>query len=571
MSQISPPADSLNESRPGPTIATTRILIGLAQGLAAYWLYKLVDGEKPAAWVLSHPTAFVLTCLLVGALPLPLMLGMGHIRARVLAGWLVLAGLVVLGMGLHDLRQNGEPPLPVFSPRLLICLPPLLFIAHGLVAAADASRRWWPRYEACFEAAWRAALQLQLGALFLAAFWAIFRLGAALFSVIGVEALDWLMDQTIFILAVTGIVGGAALHLADAQDRLTRGARMLGLNLQSWLAPLLAGVAGAFLLALPFTGLQPLWDTGHAGLLLLVTAAVLVLLINAIHQDGHQQAPRLLRWSARLAAVELPLLVGLAGWGIWLRIAQHGLTAPRVLGVAVLLVMAAYAITYLLAARRPGMPGMEPANVAIAGLVVMVLLALNTPLADPNRLAVADQVGRLLAGKVAPPAFDTHYLRDGAGRYGRESLAALAQHPDPQIAALSTRTQTRPDSKEAEPSLRVTTLPGAAALPDGVRALLEDQVLFCRREECVAQPVDLAGDGRRAWLVGPMGLRFRLYEENDGTWRRRGEIGINGCGAANIQALREGRFTLAPSRRRDILVGDQRLHIEEERTGCAPN
>lgn len=568
MSHSLPQADSLPEARPSQAIAAARIAIGLLQGLAVYGLIRLVDGDEPAAWVLRNPKGFALTFLLVGALPLPLLLGLGHLRAKVLACWVVLAGLVILGLGLHDLRQNGVAPLPVFSPQLFICLPPLLFIAHALVSAADASRHWWPRYEACFEAAWRATLQLLLGGLFLGAFWMVFRLGAALFSIIGIDALERLIERPLFHIVVTGGVGAAALHLADAQDRLTRGARMLGLNLQSWLAPLLAGVTGAFLLALPFTGLQPLWDTRHAGVLLLVTAAVLVMLVNAIHQDGHHREPAVLTWSARLAAIELPLLVGLAGWGIWLRIAQYGLTPPRVLAVAVLVVLAAYAITYPFAARRPGMPVLEPANIGIAGLIVVVLLALNTPLADPARLAVSHQVGRLLAGKVSPEAFDTRFLRRDAGRYGRDALAALGGNPNAAFAALATRPDATPGKPGlAETPLRLVTLPADAALPDAVRALVADIRIYCRQQECTALPVDMAGDGRRGWLIGPMGIAFRLYEEQGGTWRRSGEVSVSGCGAANIQAIREGRFSLAPARTRDILVGDQRLRMGA-RSGC---
>jgi hypothetical protein len=52
------------------------------------------------------------------------------------------------------------------------------------------------------------------------------------------------------------------------------------------------------------------------------------------------------------------------------------------------------------------MKTLEATNIAMAFVVIVVLLALCTPLADPRRLSVEDQVARLETGKVKPEAFD---------------------------------------------------------------------------------------------------------------------------------------------------------------------
>jgi hypothetical protein len=416
-------------SGPAPGIAAARIIIGLLQGLAGYGLWRLL-ADDPSPWVLRNPKSFALICLVVAFVPVPLQLGLGHLRGRVLAGWVLVAGLLLVLTGSHDLRQNGGGPPAEPSLQLMLCLLPMLFVTHSLVAAADASRSWWPGYGACFEAAWRAAIQLLLGVAFVGAFWAVYRLGASLFQVIGIDGLNWLAEQPLFLIVTTTTVGAAGLHLADAQDRLTRGVRVLGLTLLSWLTPLLAGLTACFLLALPSTGLTPLWDTGYAGPLLMAATAALVVLINAVHQDGQAQVLPLLRWSARLAAVVLPVLVALAAWGLWLRIGQYGLTRNRVISLAVLLVLACYAVPYFLAALRPQMRLLEPANIAVAGIAVLVVLALNTPLADPNRLAVNSQVGRLLDGKVPVEAFDFRFLGFFPALWPAGAAGADAE-PDP--------------------------------------------------------------------------------------------------------------------------------------------
>jgi len=553
-----------SDSRPAPApaagIAAARMIIGLLQGVAGYGLWRLL-ADDPAPWLLRNPKGFTLLCLLVAFLPLTVLLGLGHLRRRVLAGWVLTAGVVIVLMGSHDLRQNSSGGLAEPSLQLMLSLLPMLFVAHNLVAAADASRHWWPGYGACFEAAWRSAIQLLLGIAFVAAFWAVYRLGASLFQVIGIGWLDRLAEEAPFVIVVTTTVGAAALHLADAQDRLTRGVRILGLTLLGWLTPLLAGLTTCFLLALPFTGLTPLWETGYGGPLLMTAAATLVVLINAVHQDGHAGALPLLRWSARLACWVLPVLVALAAWGLWLRIGQYGLTRNRVISVAVVLVLACYAVPYALAALRPRMRLLEPANIAVAGIAVLVVLGLNTPLADPNRLAVNSQVARLLDGKVPVEAFDFRFLQDFSRRYGRRALQALTQHPDPAIATAARRqAEPPPDSVVETPSRpRLVPYPAEAEIPPGIVASMQGQSAFCRITDCVATPVDLEGNGQRAWLVGPAGQSFLVFQQMEGEWRRTGSFNTGNCGREVATDILAGELRLLPPRWRDVEVAGHRL------------
>lgn len=545
---------------PGAGIGAARIVIGLLQGLAGYGLWRLL-ADDPMPWLLRNPKGFTLLCLLVAFLPLTVLLGLGHLRRRVLAGWVLVAGLLIVLMGSHDLRQEGAGALAEPSLQLMLCLLPMLFVAHSLVAAADASRHWWPGYGACFEAAWRSAIQLLLGVIFVSAFWAVFRLGASLFQVIGIGWLNRLAEHAPFVIIVTATIGAAGLHLADAQDRLTRGVRILGLTLLSWLTPLLAGLTACFLLALPFTGLTPLWETGYGGPWLMTATAALVVLINAVHQDGHAEALPLLRWSARLASMVLPVLVALAAWGLWLRIGQYGLTRNRVISVAVVLVLACYAVPYALAALRPRMRWLEPANIAVAGIAVLVVLGLNTPLADPNRLAVNSQVGRLLDGKVAVEAFDFRFLEDFSRRYGRRALQALTQHPDPAIATAARRQMQPPPDAQEEPGSppRLQAHPADAEVPPGVVAYIERQSAFCRLADCVATPIDLEGKGEMAWLVGPAGQSFLVFQQQEGNWRRTGSFSSGNCGRQIVAGILAGGLRLLPPRWPEVEVEGRRL------------
>ncbi|WP_262423631.1 DUF4153 domain-containing protein [Brevundimonas denitrificans] len=73
---------------------------------------------------------------------------------------------------------------------------------------------------------------------------------------------------------------------------------------------------------------------------MLSAAAALIILINAAYQDGEPDGapPVVLQWAARIAGVLLVPLIGLALWGLALRIGQHGLTPERIIAAACVLV-----------------------------------------------------------------------------------------------------------------------------------------------------------------------------------------------------------------------------------------
>jgi len=65
-------------------------------------------------------------------------------------------------------------------------------------------------------------------------------------------------------------------------------------------------------------------------------------------------------------------------------------------------------------------------------MAMSVMTAMASPLADPVRLAVAEQSWRLTHGAVAPAKFDYVYLRNAGLRFGYEALQRLhAQNPQP--------------------------------------------------------------------------------------------------------------------------------------------
>jgi Domain of unknown function (DUF4153) len=348
--------------------------------------------------------------------------------------------------------------------------------------------------------------------------------------------------------------------------------------------------------ALLFTGLDPLWSTRRATGILLSAAAALVFLINASYQDGRPEQPAvaILSYARALAAFVLPLLVALAAYGLVLRIAQHGWTPERINALACVVVALCYSGGYLLAALRApkSMKWLEPTNIATSLVIVVVLLVLRTPIADPAWISVADQMGRLETGKVTPDQFDFAFLRFGAGRYGEAALRQLAaQTVGPQASIIAERANHAINAKNqyevshltpiTTPALRASRIavisPRGASLPEDFVG--RDWSSFeqpwklprCLVGEinCEAIIADIDGDGQSEILLftfsaGPAAA-FKK-QTKDAAWDYWGVIANANCAGVH-DALHEGHFEIVQPAMKEIAANGERLRVS---TDCAP-
>src|SRR5262245_2377954 len=429
------------------SIALTRALVGLAQGLALYLLYR---ASEIKGWPATEPLAFAALLFVAAFVPVIVVAGLANLRARTLAVWALAATVVCVGLAVHDIFRD---PLAIYGPRpgearivptrvLWLYLGLILFIGHALIVAGEAERRFVASYPRYFDVSWKHGVQLVLAAAFVGAFWALLYLSAELFRMIGIRYLSELIVRPLFYAPATTVALAYAIHATDARADLVRGVRTLSLTLLAWLLRMMTAFAVAFLLALPFTGLQPLWNTRQATATLLVAAAALIFLINAAYQDGQAgtSVAGIVRYARSVAALVLVPVVGLGAYGLTLRAQQYGWTPQRIVAGACVVVAVCYAVGYALAALRANfeLKGLEATNVIAAYVVVAVVLALFSPVADPARIAVADQIGRLQSGQVSPEKFDYRFLRFWSGRYGRAALEQLVGRTEaPQAVAIS--------------------------------------------------------------------------------------------------------------------------------------
>lgn len=557
-----------------------RLATGLVQGLALYLLYLAADSR---VWPETQPVVFGALALATGYVPVVVLAGVGRVTPLALILWAAAAAGVLALLGAHDvarqvLKPHEQPPFLSFP--VLAFGAAALFIAHHLIVPAIRERRWIVDYPDYFDIAWKAGVQLALSLGFTGAFWILLHLGAALFKMIGLALLQQLLSEAWFAIPVTALVFATAVQLTDVRDGLIRGVRTVALMLLSWLLLVITVLVGGFLLALPFTGLDGLWETRSATAMVLSAAAALIVLINTAYQDGRADnlPPVVLRYGVRAASVLIAPLIVLAACGLGLRIGQHGLTPDRIIAAACTLVGAVYGAGYLLAAVKPGgwMKPLELTNVVAALLAVLVILALFNPLADPARLAVQDQVARLQRGAVSVDTFDYDFLRFESGKAGETALRRLAASTNPRIARNARAAQARPwpsgdtaqGLQERKAAIRLKAVDGQSVPASFVDQLdAQVDVLFsCNAETpCVVRSTDLNGDARTDLLVATAREIVAFDQDSQGQWRVTGRYAFT-CGR-NAERMNEGLskgVATAPAALPDLVVDGQRLRASPE-------
>ncbi|MDO8379224.1 DUF4153 domain-containing protein [Phenylobacterium sp.] len=565
-------------------IALSRIGIGLAQGLA---LYGLNEWDKRLAEGVSSPL-FCALAMLALFLPVALLGGLGSLRTRTLVIWGSAAALAVAGLGAYhglvatletgDREHWPAPPLVIFTAAGL-------FIAHHLVSGADIARRWIAGYDHYFDQTWKDGVRLALAVLFVGALWLLLFLGGALFDLIGIKWVGETIQKPWFAFPATTTFFALAIHLTDVRASLVRGVRSVALTLLSWLSPVMALIGTGFLAALPFTGLAPLWDTKSAAAILLSAAAALIILLNTAYQEGedNEHPPLALRWAGRVTGLIIAPLVAIAAYGLVLRVGQHGLTPARIYAIACTVVATCYAAGYAAAVVWPGpwLKRLEVTNVVTAHVVVAVLLALFSPLANPARLSVNDQVARLDRGAVSPEKFDYLFLRFEAGKPGMDALKTLAARKTgpnaAQIARRATSALARKDRYgEATTSVverkELVRVAGGGAFPAGFLEQkwksFEDPLQDCETWRlCDAVVADLDGDASPEVVI--FAIRDRRVYQDKGVWVRIGTLSGAYC-AKDGDALKAGQFAVNadPNALADVVVAGRRLRVVANDDKC---
>ncbi len=286
-------------------------------------------------------------------------------------------------------RPNGEIDNSLAAYILTMVAASLgltLFCAQGGRGLWQAARSTWEELQ-------RLIYLLCFGAGFTGLFWLLLVLAGALFKIIGLRFLqDFLQEPAVYypLTAVSlcyalGMAARYQARLNTAQEDLLR-----VLGLLHWPVSLI------FLASLAFTGMEPLWKTGHASAILVCWALALALMALAnlaLHGGTLQPSGRFPVLA--LGLISTPLFVALACWSLGLRLAQYGISEDRLwagylLGFLLLLSLA-YALAALHGLRRADWRGQARANAAGLGLALLIITLAWLPPPHPQTLATEVQ------------------------------------------------------------------------------------------------------------------------------------------------------------------------------------
>jgi Domain of unknown function (DUF4153) len=311
-----------------------------------------------------------------------------------------------------------------------------------------------------------------------------------------------------------------------------------------------------------------------------------VVLINAAFQDGEsaQDVAAPIRFSARIAALLLLPLVLIAAYALSLRVGQYGWTVDRLVAAFYLLMAASFAIGYFWAALRgsPWLARVAQVNVVAAFILLILMLAIFSPLLDPARISVNSQMAQLASGKIPADTFDYEYLRFEGKRFGSEALKQLAARKSGTDAALiarkaqaaldkETRWQTPVATDKAALAANISVWPKGAVLPASFleqdwKKINEDYSMpDCLRDRsatCDGILLDIDADGRTEVIIPADMNASVIGQDKNGLWHRVGVIEKLEACSKDIEAFKNGSYTLTPSLLRDIQIGDVRYSID---------
>jgi hypothetical protein len=393
---------------------------------------------------------------------------------------------------------------------------------------------------------------------------------ASLFDVIGIDAIKELLQEEWFGWMLAGFAFGGALGLLRERDALVATLQKLVMVVLSVLAPVLAVALAAFLLSLPFTGLNGLWESDiPATPMLLISGAGAILLVNAVIGDGRDErsANIWLRWAALvLVLCVLPLAI-LAALSMGERINQYGWTPERIWGVVAVAVAIAYGLAAWWAVfkgRRDFDDPLRPLQTGLAIGLCGLALFLALPIVDFGSISARSQLARLESGRVKAEEFDWTAMAFDFGKAGRNRLTEIAKSGSGEVrdmakAALASENrytldaEARSVAQQSRVEQHVRLVSPDIELTDGLKAELSGY------QGCNDKPCALVRlDADRLLLVhNPHGVGFvqsRIIDVKQAGQPAKAARPVEVPVAGQQVDLRQATIEIRPIQRRQLYV-----------------
>lgn len=264
---------------------------------------------------------------------------------------------------------------------------------------------------------------------------------ARLLKEMDVEYFNKLFQEPWFILPFLGAIGGLSISMMRGLQSVLGALRFVILLLSRILIIITALFTITLLMIFALKGVDVVFDRPYPSLWMMGLALAGMLIFNGVYQNGEGEAPPLwLRLPTLVTLIGFPVYALLAFYAFSLRIDAYGLTPPRIAGIAVTALIAAYSVVCLAGLltelnwrSKRWMPMVAPLNTLMAAFWVIVLTLLATPLVNPWAMSAQSQYKLIASERIAAKDFDFGYLRFSLGKYGDralEKMLALDKHPE---------------------------------------------------------------------------------------------------------------------------------------------
>ena len=458
----------------------------LIQGVVLTFLYRSVDsGAWPATdpiWLFSLATFFFV---------FPWMVFLSISDSNVKRVLLACSGfaLITAGAGAYiGWQQEPVEQLSNYSVGFIFVFTITIASLKALMYVQLWSEHRDVTYGALFTASWRNVLMLLGCGLFTAILFGILFLGGELFAVLGIDFLQALLKESWFNIPLSAFAYCFATVILRKIIRTIDAIESVMTTLVKFLLPVSALVSITFVIAMPFSGLEKLWDTGDGTALLLWLQLLSLLFVNVVYvNQSTQPYPTWVHRMVYVAMAILPIYTLIAGYGLWLRIDQYGLTVDRCWALLVWFLLGCFSVGYasaIIRERDEWLTLRNKVNVALGLLVMVLMITVNTPLLNFQAMTVTSQFAKLDRTALTYDSLDFDYIANRLGRQGYlalKELEASVEKDNPDLALKISRLypvysySRRHDENTPDVPLigDIDIWPDGTKLPDGLISAIE--------------------------------------------------------------------------------------------------
>ena len=401
------------------------LLVALVQGFCLLILHESIEF---GFWPATSPTALYSLYAFVLIYPTLFLLAVNEHNIKRLT--LVAVGFSLLCSSLAYYTGLQVVPLPFADVEDLLfqfCFSTALLTFKVLMYLQVWANKEAFAYPKLFSYSWRNLLTFGLALVFTLVTWGVLMLWAGLFKVINVDFFYELFTEEWFYYPILSMALAFGIILIRSLTFIVDTIKRLQQALLKYLLVLLVFISLLFLIALPFTGLAPIWENGPGSYLILWMQACILFALNSVYQNDAEERPYglLLHRFIYLGILLLPCYSALVFYGLTARIEQYGWSLSRYWGMIVWALLALFALGYvagIIRQRDAWIRSLGKVNVSMGCVFMLVLIAINSPVLDLRKLTVQDQVARLSSGDITLEEIDIQYFERHLAKPGYDVI-----------------------------------------------------------------------------------------------------------------------------------------------------